>query len=110
MSDTANRVTWGVAGLIVGLLIGSGVYRWPFHMAIPHIGVPEALFFFGPFGLFIMLWIVLIAVAIKWLFNPRDRSRARLADLPADFDDWHRRAHAQMAREAASADDSGRRG
>ena len=33
----------------------------------------------------------------------------RLEDLPADFDDWHRRAHERM-REVATADDPGRRG
>ena len=109
MSDMANRVMWGVGGLIVGLLLGTGVFRWPFQDV--HVGMIAAPFFsWGPLLLFPLLWIVLIVGAIKWLFNPGDRTRVRLADLPADFDDWHRRAHAQMAREAASADDSGRRG
>jgi hypothetical protein len=62
--------------------------------------MPE-MFFFFPL-IFITFWIVLIAVAIWWLFIGRDKQPGRLADLPADFDDWHRRAHAQMEREAAA--------
>jgi hypothetical protein len=114
MSDTSSRVAWGAVGLIVGFLMGSGLFRWPAHMFMApsgELGTPFVwLLNFVPLLFFPLLWILLIAGAIRWLFNPRDRSRGRLADLPADFDDWHRRAHAQMAREAASADDSGRRG
>src|SRR5688500_18863345 len=109
MSDTSNRLAWGVGGLIVGFLMGAGFFRWPFHMDWMRTGVLAAALNFVPL-LFLTLWILLIVGAIRWLFVGRDRSGSRLADLPADFDDWHRRAHAQMMREAASADDPGRRG
>jgi hypothetical protein len=74
------------------------------------IGVPE-LMVFVPLLLFVAFWVLLIGA----LFNlgPWGKRRGyyagRLEDLPADFDDWHRRAHERM-REAASADDPGRRG
>jgi hypothetical protein len=79
--------------VVVGVLLGAGIF-------VSNFGVPE-IFFLLPL-LFITLWIVLIAVAIRWLFITRDKQPGRLADLPADFDDWHRRAHAQMDREAAA--------
>jgi hypothetical protein len=69
----------------------------PFSGGMPHIAVPE---FFAPLFLF-GFWVVLIAAAMRWLFIGRAHP-GRLADLPADFDDWHRRAHAQMDREAAA--------
>ena len=104
MTDASSRVTWGVLGVIVGFLLSAAVF-WaqalqPFHEGLPNIGMPE-VFLMLPL-LFGAFWIVLIALAIRWLFNPRGRHRERLADLPADFDDWHRRAHAQMDREAAA--------
>ena len=106
MRDTSHRVVWGIVGLIVGLVMGSGV---PWRLQPPGINVLGAHSFIMPM-LFVTFWLLLIFGAIKWLLMGSDRSRGRLADLPADFDDWHRRAHAQMAREAASADDPGRRG
>ena len=73
------------------------------------VGVPE-LILLGSLLMFVAFWVVLIVAILRGLgLFGRDRNR-RLEDLPADFDDWHRRAHAQMEREAASADDSGRRG
>jgi hypothetical protein len=105
MTDTSGRVRWGILGAVAGFLIGAGFFRMqalqPFGGGMPHIGVPELAFMTIPL-LFGAFWIVLIAVAIRWLFINRDKSPGRLADLPADFDDWHRRAHAQMDREAAA--------
>jgi hypothetical protein len=99
MTDTSGRFAWGLLGVVVGVLIGAGIFRLPglpsFGVGMPHFGFLVMPLLFGTF------WIVLIAVAIRWLFIGRDKHPGRLADLPADFDDWHRRAHAQMDREAA---------
>src|SRR5688572_584585 len=104
MADT-GRFFWGVVGAVGGLLIGAVVSRFgvPTMIGGPdmsHFGMP--LFFLLIPLLFGSFWIVLIALAIRWLFNHGGKQPVRLADLPADFDDWHRRAHAQMDREAAA--------
>jgi len=99
MTDTSGRFVWGLLGGIVGFLVAAAVF-FRGRLMMPNVGVPE-LFFLMPL-LFGTFWIVLIAVAIRWLFLSRDTHTGRLADLPADFDDWHRRAHAQMDREAAA--------
>ena len=105
MHQTTNRFGWAVAGLVVGFVVGAALFVTP-RLLPPGTG---AFFFPGPpasavlmFGLFVTLWILVIAGAIKWLFLGRDRYQGNLADLPADFDDWHRRAHAQMEREAGA--------
>ena len=104
MADTSRRFGWGLLGAGVGFLFAAAVFRGPrllgFQAGPPDVGIPE-LFVLMPL-LFGTFWIVLIAVAIRWLFISRDKHPGRLADLPADFDDWHRRAHAQMDREAAA--------
>ena len=100
MTDWASRIIWGLGGLIVGFMLAGMITRaqGPTRGFMPLFGAPEVMIL-----VFVTFWIVLIAVAIKWLFNPRGHLAAsRLADLPADFDDWHRRAHAQMDREAAT--------
>lgn len=99
MTDTSSRVAWGLLGVVVGFLMSTVVFRLgppSIGVGMPHFGFPVIPLLFGTF------WIVLIAVAIRWLFIGRDKQPGRLADLPADFDDWHRRAHAQMDREAAA--------
>lgn len=99
-AQTSSRFVWGAVGLFIGYLLGR--FPWPmFPLRHPAIGVPEVAIVVLPL-LFITVWILLIAAAIRWLFIKRDGAQTRLADLPADFDDWHRRAHAQMDREAAS--------
>jgi hypothetical protein len=58
----------------------------------------------------VTFWILLIGGILRMLGWIRPgRYYRRLEDLPADFDDWHRRAHERM-RETAAADDPGRRG
>lgn len=103
MADT-SRFVWGVLGGVAGFLIAAVVFRLGMPSMLgggmPHVGVPE-LFMVIPL-LLGGVWFVLIALAIRWLFNHGGKDRGRLADLPADFDDWHRRAHAQMDREAAA--------
>lgn len=107
VNHTPNRIGWLLLGLLAGFALGSGMFRWwPAPIGMP-VGAPDMSIVLVA-GIFITMWIVLVAGAIRWLFVGRDPQR--LADLPADFDDWHRRAHAQMAREAASAADPGRRG
>jgi multisubunit Na+/H+ antiporter MnhE subunit len=105
MTDTSSRFTWGLLGLVVGFLMAAAIFGvvqrfQPFGGGMEGFGMPVFFMIFPMlFGTF---WIVLIAVAIRWLFMSRDKQPGRLADLPADFDDWHRRAHAQMDREAAA--------
>jgi hypothetical protein len=111
MGQADERRAWvyGVIGLLIGLVIGN-VLHLPLLLGFRGpIGVPELFVLAGPL-LFVAFWVVLIGAIVRGLgLLGRDRTR-RLEDLPADFDDWHRRAHAQMMREAAAADDSGRRG
>lgn len=98
MTDRSSGFGSGLlAGVVSGFLLGAVIFRGSgiLGAGIPQLGFPVAL-------LFTTLWIMLIAGAIRWLFNPRGQQAGRLADLPADFDDWHRRAHAQMNREAAA--------
>jgi hypothetical protein len=106
---------WGLGGLIIGMLIGSGVLLRPFVMVqrfapgrgpMFGFGVPE-LIIVAVVGFWIVFWVLLIAALVRYLRG--GRTGYRLADLPADFDDWHRRAHERM-RETAAADDPGRRG
>jgi hypothetical protein len=95
-----------LVGLVIGLLIGVNVLG-PGAVPWPVLG-----WGFGPYiGLF---WLFIWLMLIRGLFwgRPWRRGRyyyGRLDDLPADFDDWHRRAHERM-KEAPAADDSGRRG
>jgi hypothetical protein len=105
-------------GLVIGINLGPAMGRlqpvspgpsgWGFLPFAP-------LFAFG--GLF---WLVIWALLIRGLFwGPWARGSwsgrggryyaGRLEDLPADFDDWHRRAH-ERRKETASADDPGHRG
>jgi hypothetical protein len=103
MTESSSRFGLGLlAGVVIGFLLAGGMFgrRFLQPAGLPSIGVPDMSFLLVGM-LFVTLWIVLIAVAIRWLFNPRGHGTGRLADLPADFDDWHRRAHAQMDREAA---------
>jgi hypothetical protein len=102
MADTSSRFRWGLAGAGAGFVMAAIMFRGPRlpGFQAPNVGIPE-LFLLVPL-LFGTFWIVLIAVAIRWLFLNRGTRPGRLADLPADFDDWHRRAHAQMDREAAA--------
>jgi uncharacterized membrane protein len=105
MTDTSSRFAWGLVGLVAGFLIAAAVFGvvqrfQPFGGGMEGFGMP--LFFMIFPLLFGTFWIVLIALAIRWLFNHGGRRPERLADLPADFDDWHRRAHAQMDREAVA--------
>jgi hypothetical protein len=106
-----DRLVWGILGLVVGILIGSGSRMQ--HME-PLIGFPtslRAIGLFMPFVIWAAFWALLIAGlawGIRWAVRDR-RYYGRLEDLPADFDDWHRRAHERM-REATPADSSGRRG
>jgi hypothetical protein len=109
---------WGFVGLIVGLTLGSGIlFRNYFgnHPTGPgggiqgfSIGVAELAVLAGAV-FWIAFWVLLIAGLVRFVRHGRTWYRGRLEDLPADFDDWHRRAHERM-REAAAADDSGRRG
>lgn len=107
--DERRAWAYGVVGLVIGIFAGSLMRPWLLFPLRGPIGVPE-LFVVGGSLLFITFWVILIGALVRGLgLLGRDRTR-RLEDLPADFDDWHRRAHAQMMREAAAADDSGRRG
>ena len=103
----------GGIGIAIGLnLRGGSPFAWGWK-----VGAPELLVM-GVIGLF---WLTLWLLIIRGLFwgpfagwrswrGGRGRYYAgRLEDLPADFDDWHRRAHERM-KEAATADDPGRRG
>lgn len=109
MSQMSKGATPGIAlacvvfGIMIALLFGgrAGIFRY--------IGLPELLVIAVPI-LFISFWVLLIGGILRWMgwIGPGHYYR-RLEDLPADFDDWHRRAHERM-RETAPADDSGRRG
>ena len=115
--STRNGLAWGVVGLVVGVLIGTGGGgMWSHGLAVDRppflgFGVPGLVgLWWGPMMVFIAFWVLLIG-GLLWgmgRIGP-GRYQGRLEDLPADFDDWHRRAHERM-REAAPADDSGRRG
>jgi hypothetical protein len=120
MSDMSKgkAALFVLGGVILGIVMSRSMFWGPpgfFGGGRPYallgaIGIPE-LMVFVPILLWVAFWVLLIGV----LFNlgPWGRKRGyyagRLEDLPADFDDWHRRAHERM-REAASADDPGRRG
>ena len=101
-------------GLLVGLSIrgawGPGPF-WSGPVVFPQL-------FAGAFGLFWLFFWLLLIRGLFW--GPFGRWRSwrggrggyyagRLEDLPADFDDWHCRAHERM-KEASTADDPGRRG
>jgi hypothetical protein len=68
-------------------------------------------------GLFWLFFWLLLIRGLFWRSPSGWRGRGRrgryyagrLEDLPADFDDWHRRAHERM-KEATPADDPGGRG
>ena len=97
-------------GLVVGLSIRGAWGPGPYWGG-PVVFAPGL--FAGAFGLF---WLFFWLLLIRGLFWGGRRSwrrgryyAGRLEDLPADFDDWHRRAHERM-REVATADDPGRRG
>ena len=102
----------GGVGLFLGILIG-GSFGNVWHYAVMVDGPPFVGFgapMFRPV-LWLGFWVLLIVAVLKglgWLGRGRVY-HGRLEDLPADFDDWHRRAHERM-REAAAADDPGRRG
>jgi len=104
----------GGIGLVIGLSIRGG--GWPGPGPWPAWGPFGA--FAGMFGLFwLFFWLLLIRGLFwgpygGWRSWRGGRGRyyaGRLEDLPADFDDWHRRAHERM-KEVATADDPGRRG
>jgi hypothetical protein len=102
MTDKPGGFGSGVlAGVVGGFLLGAVIFRGLVFGPGPATPLPAMSFLLVALT-FATLWIVLIAGAIRWLFNPRGQQAGRLADLPADFDDWHRRAHAQMDREAAA--------
>jgi hypothetical protein len=115
MSEFGRREAFlcGLVGLVIGVLIGSNfVYPSGIDVARPggwgwgHWGFAP---FFGIFWVF--FWLLLIS-GLFWGGRWGRRGRyyhGRIEDLPADFDDWHRRAHERM-KEAPAADDPGRRG
>ena len=100
-----EAILCGLVGLVVGVVIGMNIQRGP---AIYGPGLPPwpGWAFIGLFWVF--LWLLLIR-GLFWA-RPWRRGRyyhGRLEDLPADFDDWHRRAHERM-KEGPAAHDSGR--
>lgn len=110
---TVRSVAIGLLGLIVGLIIGvnaiGGVDTSSGGgVSGLSIGVPEFLII-GMIVLFIGFWVVLFG-GVVWGIGrfARGSSAGRLEDLPADFDDWHRRAHERMRE--SGADDPDRRG
>ena len=108
MPNNSSRIPWVLLGGALGFVLSAGMFMSQalpgVHRGLPIFAPPDMSILLVALG-FITLWIVLIAVAIRWLFNPRGQQHGRLADLPADFDDWHRRAHAQMDREATARAD-----
>ncbi len=117
MSEFGRREAFlcGLVGLVLGVLIGSNLaYPSGIDVAWPGGWRPWGWGFL-PLGVTGILWIFFWVLLIRGLFWGRPWSRrgryyyGRMEDLPADFDDWHRRAHERM-KEAPAADDSGRRG
>ena len=112
-----HNVIYGLLGAVIGIVIGinlaplfaGGVATatpWPRSWFA--IGMPELIIF-----LVVTFWVGFWVLLIRGLFWgwPWGRGRhyhGRLEDLPADFDDWHRRAHERMG--AAPADTSAGRG
>lgn len=110
--QTVNGILIGVVALVAGVVIGSamrpGTLQPGGGIGGIGIGVPEILVFI-PIVLFIGFWVVLIGAAVWAVRRLTARGYAgRLEDLPADFDDWHRRAHERMRERGA--DDPDRRG
>jgi hypothetical protein len=117
---------WGIIllALVVALAIGVGAYNYGFSQGVVsspqvatairdggHVAYPYA-WHYGPFGfgffpLFpffaILVWI-LIARAIFWGRPWRGhRGWYGPGDVPPMFDEWHRRAHEQQGKSAASS-------
>jgi hypothetical protein len=118
MSDFSRRdallcvLFGGVLGFVLGVSVNSGVGPVPMHWGMWGFAPLAALV--GVFWLF--FWLLLIR-GLFW--GPPGWRRwgrrggyyaGRLEDLPADFDDWHRRAHERMNQGGTPADDPGRRG
>jgi hypothetical protein len=96
----------GLLCLMAGIVIGRAG-PWPGH-GFGRFGVPEIIILLVPVA-FVAFWVLLIGGILRgmgWIGAGRPY---RLDDLPADFDEWHRRAHAHM-KETDPADDSARRG
>ena len=105
---TRDRLIGGIIGLIVGIAIGTQFPRsgHEFGGGVGGFGfgLPEILVL-----IVIAFWVTLIGGAVwgvgRWT---RRGYSGRLEDLPADFDDWHRRAHERMR--DGGADGPDRRG
>ena len=115
MSHTAKSVLIGIGCLVVGLMGGASLVitraqGGPHGGGIGGIGfgVPEAMIILMIL-LFIGFWVALIDGAVWFIGRLTRRGHAlRMENLPADFDDWHRRAHERMRERGA--DDPDRRG
>ena len=121
-----NAVVYGLLGITLGIVIGVNLARFfaggietggpgtlvritPPRSWVSMIGVPEIILFLVV-AFFVGFWVLLIrGLFWGWPWGGKGRSyHGRLEDLPADFDDWHRRAHERMG--ATSADNPAGRG
>jgi hypothetical protein len=110
--QTITGAAIGVIGLVTGVIIGTSVIGGidvdgGGGISGFSIGMPEFLII-GTILLFIGFWVAAIGAAV-WGVGRLTRRHypGRMEDLPADFDDWHRRAHERMRERG---DDSDRRG
>ena len=116
MSHTTKSVLIGIGCLVVGLMAGASLVVNRARVGPPGgggiggigFGIPEAMIILAIL-LFIGFWVALIAGAVWGVGRLTRRGHAlRMENLPADFDDWHRRAHERMRERGA--DDPDRRG